>query len=189
MTALAAALDAHIDHAGYHPRVVRASLWPAIGRASLRSFVVLPETTFEGSEIVRHLTVAVLTDRHLVFSHFDDGWTEDERPQPVVATTTERVAYDRIRTTSLSLVWPVGHGGQEADSPLEVVIGANWGGRRALDVAPAACSDPNCEADHGYTGWNDPADLSLRVTEQAEGPDAVQRALEFHRLLAVAVDE
>lgn len=189
MTAMAATLDAHIDRAGYHPRIVRASLWSAIGRSPIRSFIVLPETTFEGSEIRRHLTVAVLTDRHLVSSHLDDSWTEDERPQPVVAATTERIGYDRIRTTSLSLVWPAGPGDTDATAPLEVVIGANWGGRRAIDVAPAACSDPNCDADHGYTGWNDPADLTLRVTEQAEGPDAVQRALEFHRLLAAAVDE
>ncbi len=27
-----------------------------------------------------------------------------------------------------------------------------WGGINRIDLEPAACADPDCDADHGYTG-------------------------------------
>ncbi len=54
-----------------------------------------------------------------------------------------------------------------------------WGAAGRLDLEPAICSDPNCEADHGYTGVLSSDDFSLRVSAAAEGPDAVGELLEF----------
>ena len=48
-----------------------------------------------------------------------------------------------------------------------------WGGVCRLDLEPAACADPECDADHGYTGMLAADDFSLRVSAAAEGPDAV----------------
>jgi hypothetical protein len=51
---------------------------------------------------------------------------------------------------------------------------------------PASCSDPECEADHGYTGTSTADDLSVRVSAEGDGAEAVLRALEFARALSAA---
>ena len=48
-----------------------------------------------------------------------------------------------------------------------------WGGVSRIDLEPAGCSDPECEADHGYTGVLASDDFSLRVSAAADGTDAV----------------
>jgi hypothetical protein len=58
-----------------------------------------------------------------------------------------------------------------------------------VDLEPANCGDPHCEADHGYTGTVTGDDLSLRVSTGADGPDAVRMTLEFAQALAAATVE
>ena len=48
-----------------------------------------------------------------------------------------------------------------------------------VDLEPAACSDPSCDADHGYTGTIAGDDYTLRVSAAAEGADAVSALLAF----------
>ena len=48
-----------------------------------------------------------------------------------------------------------------------------------VDLEPAGCADPQCEADHGYTGTLAGDDFSLRVSTAADGPEAVQGLLAF----------
>jgi hypothetical protein len=55
-----------------------------------------------------------------------------------------------------------------------------------IDLEPAGCSDPDCEADHGYTGAASNDDLSLRVSEAADGADVVAQALAFAAVLSEA---
>ncbi len=55
-----------------------------------------------------------------------------------------------------------------------------------LDLEPAGCSDPSCEADHGYTGTMSGDDIVVRVSSAAEGVDAVADALSFARELSSA---
>ena len=57
-----------------------------------------------------------------------------------------------------------------------------------MDLERAVCEDPNCQADHGYTGTMAPSDLALRVSALADGDDAVEAALRFHDELVDAVD-
>ena len=59
-----------------------------------------------------------------------------------------------------------------------------WGGVSRLDLEPAGCSDPNCEADHGYTGVLASDDFSLRVSAAADGTQAVDRLLAFAESLS-----
>ncbi|MGH3348255.1 MAG: DUF5998 family protein, partial [Nocardioides sp.] len=59
-----------------------------------------------------------------------------------------------------------------------------WGGAGRLDLEPAGCSDPQCDADHGYTGSFSSDDFSLRVSAAAEGADAVARLLDFAESLS-----
>ena len=46
-------------------------------------------------------------------------------------------------------------------------------------VHAAGCSDPQCDADHGYTGVVAGDDFSLRVSRAADGNDAVGGLLSF----------
>ena len=54
-----------------------------------------------------------------------------------------------------------------------------WGGVSRIDLEPAGCDDPDCEADHGYTGVLAADDFSLRVVAAADGTDAVAGLLAF----------
>ena len=51
-----------------------------------------------------------------------------------------------------------------------------WGGVGRVDLEPAGCSDPQCEADHGYTGVLTSDDFSIRVSAAADGPAAAESA-------------
>ena len=59
-----------------------------------------------------------------------------------------------------------------------------WGAIRRVDLEPAQCSDPDCEADHGYAGTVTADDFSIRVSAAADGTDAVERLLSFARTLS-----
>jgi len=43
----------------------------------------------------------------------------------------------------------------------------------------ASCSDPQCEADHGYTGTLVGDDLTVRMSAAADGRDRVARLVSF----------
>jgi hypothetical protein len=68
----------------------------------------------------------------------------------------------------------------------EAVVSLGWGGVSRLELEPAGCSDPNCEADHGYTGSAGNEDFMLRVSAAAEGPASVAGLLAFVRRLSAA---
>jgi hypothetical protein len=55
-----------------------------------------------------------------------------------------------------------------------------------LELEPAHCGDESCEADHGYLGTITADDFSLRVSQDADGEDAVQQLLSFVRVLSDA---
>ena len=45
------------------------------------------------------------------------------------------------------------------------------------------CDDPQCEADHGYTGALAGDDLTVRMSAAADGPDRVARLVRFSTTL------
>lgn len=68
----------------------------------------------------------------------------------------------------------------------EVVLTIGWGAVARIDLEPAGCGDSECDADHGYTGTASNDDLSLRVSEAADGPDVVTQTLAFAAALSEA---
>jgi len=52
-----------------------------------------------------------------------------------------------------------------------------------MELAPAGCQDPQCNADHGFTGDARREDIAVRVSATADGPESVQRAHDFARAL------
>ena len=61
------------------------------------------------------------------------------------------------------------------------------GGR--LDLVPASCADPDCDADHGYEGTITGDDIALRISAAADGEDALAEALSFARDLSAALGQ
>jgi hypothetical protein len=55
-----------------------------------------------------------------------------------------------------------------------------------IEIEPAHCGDESCEADHGYTGTMTADDLTVRVSEAADGQESVQQIVAFAQALAEA---
>ncbi|MFZ9986273.1 MAG: DUF5998 family protein, partial [Candidatus Nanopelagicales bacterium] len=68
----------------------------------------------------------------------------------------------------------------------EVVLTIGWGAVARIDLEPAGCGDSECDADHGYTGTASNDDLSLRVSEAADGAEVVSQTLAFAASLSEA---
>jgi hypothetical protein len=71
----------------------------------------------------------------------------------------------------------------------EVTLTLGWGTVSRLDLVPATCGDPDCDADHGYEGTVTGDDIALRVSAAAEGEDALAGALGFARDLSAAIGQ
>ena len=67
-----------------------------------------------------------------------------------------------------------------------MVLTIGWNVLSHVELEPAHCGDENCEADHGYTGTITADDLTLRVSEAADGEDAVRQVLAFAQALSEA---
>lgn len=175
-----------LDRAGYFPQTAAACLQRSLRGADVRAHLVRPETTFDGDEVRRHLTVLALTGQHLVVSHLDDEGADALNPSQVVATT-ERVLLRRVHTVGLSQVFD-SDGEKVRGRESEVTLGLGWGGSQRIDLERAWCEDPQCQAEHGWTGAIAPSDIALRVSALADGQHAVEEAMAFHEHLVDALD-
>jgi hypothetical protein len=68
----------------------------------------------------------------------------------------------------------------------EAVLAVGWGAVNRVDLEPATCGDPDCTADHGYSGTFTSEDFALRISSDADGERAVERLLEFSHALNLA---
>ena len=66
----------------------------------------------------------------------------------------------------------------------ELTLTIGWGAVNRVDLEPAGCGDPQCEADHGLTGTMTADDLSLRISADAEGESALRDAIAFAKALS-----
>ena len=179
-------LRSDIERAGYYPALVADVLKVALADEQIVAHLVHPETVFDRTEVRRHVTALTLTATRLIIAHVDDvpGASPDEGHS--AAATTESVALSSIRSVALTHVvsdpasYAPGAGGTE------ITLALNWGSVQRLDLEPASCPDPDCEADHGYTGSSVPDDLVVRISAAAEGKDATDQALAFAAALSAA---
>lgn len=181
-----AGLRAAIEHAGYYPELVIDAVNCAVAEEPIDGFVVHQETTFDSDEVRRHITVLVLTPTRLVLGHADDHPADAMSPSPFVTASTEAVPLGAVRSVVVNRVIGDPMRYREGRSPQEVTVTIGWGAVSRLDLEPASCSDPDCDADHGYTGSASADDITLRVSAAAEGVDAVDRTLAFAASLSRA---
>ena len=177
-----AALRTAIDRTGYYPEVVADGVSAAVAGEEIVAFFVHHEPTFEHEEVRRHLSVLVLTPSRLILAHTDEHAGDDLLPEPYTSTSTEAVRLTSVASVVVTrmIANPASGRGKAA----EAVMTIGWGGVARLDLEPAGCSDPECEADHGYTGMLSSDDFSLRVSAAADGADAVERLLAFAESLS-----
>lgn len=182
-TNLASKLRSELDRAGYYPELVAGVIDIALADEPVVSYLVHPETTFDETEVFRHLTALVLTPARLIVAHVDDAPAGVS--EPAALATTESVPLREVRSVALTHgVSEPARGRSMRTQELTVAIG--WGAVQTLDLQPATCGDPECEADHGYTGSLSPDDVVVRVSAHAEGKDALAAAVAFARSLSAA---
>lgn len=172
-------LRTDIQACGYFPEMVAEAIEMAISEEQIIDFIVHHEPTFARDEIRRHLTILVLTASRLIVGHTDEVGDDPTRP-PQAATSTETVPLPRIGAVALTRVVnnPEGHHAG-ASSVAETWLSIGWGTARRLDLEPAICGDPECVADHGYSGVLVSDDLTVRMSVAADGADAVARLTGF----------
>ncbi len=176
---LPADLAAEVERAGYLPALVMDILGTAVGAEPVVAHLVHQETTFDEQAVRRHLTVLVVTEHRLVIAHADDHESAEPEGGHMATATTETVPMRAVRGVMLThvLADPAAFTGGLSGRALTLSLG--WGSVNRLDLFPATCADPGCEGDHGYEGTVASEDISLRITAEADGEEAVGRALAF----------
>jgi hypothetical protein len=176
-----------IERSGYYPALVADAVESALGSEAVEAFVVHHEATFDPAmEVRRHVTVLVLSATRLLVCHTDEYPPSETVPEPHASTTTETVRLDRINSVAVTRVVPKPASYAPGVQPTEVVLTLGWGVIAHVDLEPASCGDENCDADHGYTGTVTGDDLSVRVSEAADGAEAVAQVLSFARAVTEA---
>jgi hypothetical protein len=152
----------------------------AVGDEELLEFVVHHEPTFDRDEIHRHVTILALTPTRLVVGHTDDHPAEPPMEGTFAAASTESVMLSKINSVVLTRVVarPEEYRTGSVDVS-ETWLSVGWGAVRRVDLEVATCSDPQCEADHGYTGTLVGDDLTVRMSAAADGRDRVDRLVSF----------
>jgi hypothetical protein len=183
---LAPRLRADIERSGYYPELVSDTLDTALANEAVVSYVVHHEATFDHDELRRHVTVLALTPTRLIVGHTDEHPADETSPTPYASASTEAVRLERIDSVVVTRVAANAATHQRGAPVREAVLTIGWGAVSRIDLEPASCGDPHCEADHGYTGTASNDDLALRVSEAADGANIVAQVLEFSAALSQA---
>lgn len=184
-------LTARIDRAGYYPDLVADTLDVALADEEVGAYLVHGETTFDSDAVRRHLSVLVLTETRLIFVHADDHsgdeFLGDEHGATAHAiATSEAIPLERVGPVMITHVVPNPREYRTGEVGSELTLTLSWGAVSRIDLEPATCGDPHCEADHGLSGMMTGDDLSLRISAQADGAEAVTDARVFARALSAA---
>ena len=171
-----------IERTGYYPEVVHDAVDSAVAGEQVVSFYVHHEPTFEHDEVRRHQSVVVLTPTRLLLAHTDEHAGDDLLPEPYTSTSTEAISLAAVRSVVVTRM--VTNPTKGPSRPAEANVTIGWGGVSRVDLEPAGCNDPSCDADHGYTGVLASDDFSLRVSAAADGDDAVVGLLAFAEQLS-----
>jgi Family of unknown function (DUF5998) len=186
--ATADGLRAAIERSGYYPGLVADAVNSALGSETVVSYFVHHDAVFDPAmEVRRHMTVLVLTPTRLIYSHTDEDPAEEPGDRPQAETSTEAVRFSRISSVAVTRVVPdPASYVPGVTMPSEVMLTIGWNVLSHVELEPAHCGDENCEADHGYSGTITADDFTLRVSEAADGEDAVRQVLAFANALAEA---
>ncbi|MGV1005281.1 MAG: DUF5998 family protein [Candidatus Nanopelagicales bacterium] len=181
-----AALDAEIASSGYYPELVSDTLDTALAGEEVLSHVIQHEATFDREELRRHISVLLLTPSRLLVVHIDDFPPDETSPTNYASANSEAVRLQRVASIVVNRIVaePAKH--RPGGMVREVMLTIGWGAVSRIDLEPATCGDPDCAADHGYTGTSSNDDFSVRVSEAGDGVGSVARTLAFAEALSAA---
>lgn len=191
--ALPADLTSAIERAGYYPALVADVVESALGSDTVVAHLVHQETTFDQDAVRRHITVLAMTPTRLVIAHADDhegipgSGAEGEASLPVATATSETVPLTSVRGVMLTHVVSTPDSYVPGSLGREITLTIGWGAVARIDIVPATCGDPECDADHGFEGTVASDDISLRISADADGDRALSDALDFARTLSAAI--
>jgi len=172
--------------AGYYPEVVSDAVDIALGREAVAEWLLHHEPTLDRDGVFRHLTVLALTGSRLVLVHVDEHDADEQVTVPYATTSTETVPLHRVSSVVVDRIVARPATYVRGSMPLEVVVSVGWGGGQ-IELTPASCPDPDCDADHGYTGTLEAEDFSVRISAAGDGAGAIDQALRFARALSTAI--
>ena len=191
---LPSSLTKDIERAGYYPALVADVVESAVAGDEVVSHLVHQETTFDQDTVRRHITVLALTPTRLVVVHADDyaaehdhGESDEADPQSTATATSECVPLSAVRGVMLTHVVAAPATYVPGSLGRELTLTLGWGAVSRVDMVPATCGDPNCEADHGYEGSVTSDDIGLRISADADGEPALAQAMAFARALSAAL--
>lgn len=180
-----AVLAKEIELCGFYPDLVLDSVRVALGNQPLLDHLVHHEATFINSEIHRHLTVLALTPTRLLVGHTDEN-PLDQGVQAV--SSVESVSLDKIYSVVLTRVVQDPERFASGGAALfETWLSLAWGALRRVEMEPATCADPDCAGDHGYSGSSAAEDLTIRMSEAADGAQNTAKLVAFSAGLQSAV--
>ncbi len=182
-------LRSEIAASGYYPELVADTMATALGGEEPLSYVIQHEATFDRDELRRHISLLLLTTSRLLVLHIDDFPPDETCPVPYASANSEAVRLVDVRSVVVNRIVgnPALH--KPGGGVREVMLTIGWGAVSRLDLEPAVCGDPDCTADHGFTGSTSNDDLSVRVSEAGDGAEAVVRTLEFAGALSAAISQ
>ncbi|MBW3086147.1 hypothetical protein KEM60_02358 [Austwickia sp. TVS 96-490-7B] len=183
---LPADLHRGIEQAGYYPALVADVVATAIAGDQVVSHLVHQETTFDHDTVRRHVTVLVLTPTRLVVAHADDHGADEDAPVATVTATSESIPLTGVRGVMLTHVVADPERYRRGALGHEITVTIGWGSVNRVDLLPATCGDPNCDADHGYEGTVTADDISLRISSVADGEAKLREAMGFAHALQAA---
>jgi hypothetical protein len=193
---LPSTLTKDIERAGYYPSLVVDVVESAVAGDEVVSHLVHQETTFDHDTVRRHITVLALTPKRLVVAHADDHAAEDDATEAddvdpgsgaTATATSECVPLSAVRGVMLTHVVASPATYTPGSLGRELTLTLGWGAVSRVDMVPASCGDPNCEADHGYEGTITSDDIGLRISADADGEPALAQAMAFARMLSAAI--
>jgi hypothetical protein len=181
-------LRAAIERSGYYPGLITDAVADALGKEPVHSYVVHHDAIFDpGMEVRRHMTVLALTPTRLIYSHTDENPTQDPEEIAGAETHTEAVRFSRVSSVSITRVVPDPASYVPGVTvPSEVIMTIGWNVMSHVELEPAHCGDSTCDADHGYVGTITADDLTLRLSETADGEDGVRQVMAFAAALSEA---
>ncbi len=185
--ALPKTLASDLQAAGYYPQLTGSMLIEALFGEDILAHYVHMDTHVDLDAIHRHVTAFLVTPTRLLLAHVDDEPDAVPGHRPRGVTSTEDIPLERLRTVLISRTYEDPAEYRSSDRPVEVAITLGWGAVRRIETFPETCGDPDCDGDHGYSGSLFSEDVTLRVSAQAEGQGAVDRAEDFVLQLRRAV--
>ena len=180
------ALRADVRRTGYYPDLVLDCLDTALAGEQVRSHLVHHEAHFDADELRRHVTVLVLTPSRLVIGHTDEYPADETHPAPYALSSTEAVPLAKVSSVVVTRTIAMPSAYEPGDPAQEVMLSIGWGAVSRVELEVATCGDPECEADHGYTGTIATDDYSVRMSQAGDGPRGPDQMLVFAEALSAA---